>query len=118
MPDKRAKKLVCKYFKWWVHWLGLGYWDMTLVFSDKKVNQGDGYSRAGYCECQWKYLTATVTIYPKAIKHLSEYEIERVVIHELVHVLINEMREAGIDHEERVVTQLQKAFNWVKESNA
>ena len=28
--------------------------------------------------------------------------------------LVNEMREQGIDHEERVVTMLSKAFVWVR----
>ena len=33
---------------------------------------------------------------------------------ELCHALVNEMREQGIDHEERVVTMLSKAFMWVR----
>ena len=36
-------------------------------------------------------------------------DINYMVVHELLHVLVNEMREEGIDHEERVVTHLAKA---------
>ena len=60
--------------------------------------------------CQGIY----ITIYLKAIKHLDADGIERVVIHELMHVLVNEIREGELHHEERVATQLQKAFSWVK----
>jgi predicted SprT family Zn-dependent metalloprotease len=42
--------------------------------------------------------------------------IEKIVVHELMHVFLNEMREKGIDHEERVATMLSQAFLWVKES--
>ena len=45
---------------------------------------------------------------------LSKKEIEKVVVHELMHVFLNETREEGIDHEERVATQLQKAFFWIR----
>lgn len=114
MKTKRVKHLLTKYFKFWVHWLGLGFWDVTLSFSKEKVDRGNGSYRAGLCEVEWEYLTAHITIYPKAIRHLDDRGIEKVMLHELVHVLINEMREEGPDHEERVATQLQKAFSWVK----
>lgn len=114
MKNKRVKSLVRKYFKWWVHWLGLGYWHVTLCFSNETSPRDNGYFLAGSCDCDWRYQTATVTIHPKAIKHLDKAEIEKTVIHELIHVFLNEMREEGIDHEERTATQLQKAFSWVK----
>lgn len=34
----------------------------------------------------------------------------------LMHVFLNEMREEGIDHEERVATMLSKAFLWTREA--
>jgi len=47
------------------------------------------------------------------MKTMDGDEIERAVVHELCHILVNEMREDEIHHEERVVTGLQKAFMWV-----
>ena len=46
---------------------------------------------------------------------MSNEELERTVVHELVHALVNELREGGIDHEERVVTTLTKAVLWVRD---
>jgi hypothetical protein len=94
--------------------MGLGYWHVTVTMSKKNKPRENGGFLAGFCDCEWKYETAHITIYTKAIRHLSKEAIEEVVIHELVHVFLNEMREDGIDHEERVATQLQKAFSWVK----
>jgi len=39
-------------------------------------------------------------------------QIEMTIVHELCHALVNEMRKDGIDHEERTVTALTKAFLW------
>lgn len=117
MKIKRVKKLAEKSFRFWVHWLGLGFWDVKMGFSKEKVDMGNGNFRGGLCEVSWEYLSAYITIYPKAIKHLDEGEIEKVVLHELMHVLVNEMREDGQLHEERVATQLEKAFLWVKRRN-
>lgn len=111
MKPKQIKKLLRKNIAWWVHWTGLGYWHIGIVFKEKcKENP----YRCGYCEVNWKYLVSTVTFYIKPLKSQSPATIERVVIHELMHILLNEMRAKGIDHEERVATQLQKAFSWVK----
>ena len=115
MSEKRLKKLIRKYFRWWLHWTGLGYWNITLQISGEQKQSSDGGMLAGHCDCSWKYLTATITIYLPALEGCTPAQIEKVIIHELVHVLINEMREGDSDHEERVVTQLQKAFSWVKE---
>lgn len=46
---------------------------------------------------------------------MSDEEIEYVVVHELMHVFLNEMREQGQQHEERVATLLAKAFLWVRD---
>ena len=91
---------------------------MSLAFCSRIKKRPNNTWLAGYCDVEWKYLTARVTFYPKAMRHLTEREIEWAVIHELMHVFLNEMRvmstETGQDHEERVATQLQKAFWWVK----
>lgn len=60
-------------------------------------------------------MSAYITLYLPCLKDLSPQRLEEIVIHELVHILINEMRDyhKDPDHEERVVTGIQKAFSWV-----
>lgn len=60
----------------------------------------------------WKYGTADLHINLPAFKGRKQWKIDRIIVHELVHALVNEMRYEGIEHEERVVTSLTKAFFW------
>jgi len=114
MKTKQVKKLLRKYCKWWIHWMGLGYWDIHIYFKNNIKNRPGNRYLAGHTDAIWMYQTAQVEFYPKALLHCTKDEIEGVVIHELVHILTNELREDGTSHEERAVTQLQKAFSWVK----
>lgn len=114
MNEKKINKLIRKYCKWWTHWLGLGHWIMRIVYSGEAKSSSNGGDLDGEVVADWRYLTATITFYPANMKTLSKTAIERIVVHELVHILVNEMREDNVCHEERVVTQLQRAFVWVK----
>lgn len=120
MKEKQAKKLARKYFKWWSEWLGLRYGLIKLFFVDYiEEHEGDGVfiipDCAGKCHTDWRYQETQIEISIKKICQLDEEGIERVIVHELMHVFLNEMREEGIDHEERVATNLQKTFFWVRE---
>ena len=111
MTRAETKRLINKYFKWWMHWLGLGYQTIKLVYVD--YWEGDLDCDA-LCESSWRYMESTITFNLKNLQTFSEKEIEAVVVHEFMHVFLNEMRAKGIDHEERVASMLQKAFMWVK----
>jgi hypothetical protein len=52
------------------------------------------------------------------VLELSDEDLERCVVHELVHVFLNEARENGedwLDHEERVASTLAQAFIWLRD---
>lgn len=85
-----------------------------MQFSDDEPDGRTGDILLGEANVTWQYQTATITFYPKSMKDMAEDDIEKLVVHELMHVFLNEMREEGIDHEERVATMLAKAFLWVK----
>jgi predicted metallopeptidase len=112
LRTRQVKKLLRKYLDYWVHWTGLGYWDIRVIFKKGSKKRGKDEHLAGKCFVTWKYVRATIIFYPQAMKHLPKEEIEAVVIHELMHIFLNEM-DGTLDHEERVATQLQKAFSWV-----
>lgn len=79
---------------------------------------------AAECYVKWEYLTCRVSFYLPAIQRsfvedsLPESEIEerieRLVVHEYLHVLLNEMREdaplQNIHHEERVAETLARVL--------
>ena len=111
----KSKKRVTKYLKKWTYLLGLRWWQIYVCWSDDHDSfNRDGSTVVARTFSDWRYMTATVTFYLPAIKDKTDEELEMYVIHELCHVLVNEMREQGIDHEERVVTTLQKAFFWTR----
>lgn len=117
MKRKKILDIVRKHVTWWVKSTGLGYWDIKIQFGKDNPDSRTGDILVGEADVTWQYQMATITFYPKSMKNMSEDEIEKVVVHELMHVFLHEMHEEGIDHEERVATMLQKAFQWVKEAD-
>jgi hypothetical protein len=111
------RKTICRYFKIWTYRLGLRWWTVNVIYH--KGKEARKFFAAGEDEtvlartfADWRYSVANIHINLPAFRDMEDNEIERVVIHELCHVLVNEMREGEIHHEERVVTHLQKAFLW------
>lgn len=111
---KRERKLVRKYVKYWVHFMGLGYWDIAAVMKTEKLKKKGGGIICGRTWVEWKYCTAYIEFYINNMAGFSEQKVEEVVVHELTHVLLNEMQKKGIDHEERVATMMRKAMIWTK----
>lgn len=118
IPDAefdRCKKRVNAIAKKWVKPLGLGYWTTHLNFLVEIVRDS-GNAVGMVCDADWRYQEATITVNVRAVKDLTDGELEACFVHELMHIFLNEMRENGIEHEERVATQLQKAFLWAVEN--
>lgn len=116
MTFNQAKAIVRKYFKYWRNKLGLNHWDINIDYPEgKPAYAADGWLDFGSCSADWSHQNALIVFYLDALKNETEASIERTVIHELLHIIVNEMREKGIKHEERVVADLTNAFVWVKE---
>jgi len=121
---KKTKKLILKYFYLWQLRLGLKWWVIDLCFHrdpatiiERFSNPGDGEGvTLAMTTVRWQYLTATIEFNLPSWKGLSEKSIEHHILHELCHILVNEMREGEIHHEERVVTGLTDAFLWTEEN--
>lgn len=114
-------ELIKEAFNKWRVRLGLSWWDIELVIYDdpyeiiqrfRTIETGEMVPAT--VTAQWMYADAKVCINLPAFEFIEDADIERVICHELVHILVNEMREEDIHHEERVVTQLTKAFFWVE----
>lgn len=116
MKLKQIKKLCDT----WVYRLGLKWWEVTINYiSDaqeiiKMFRIAEDEIVVARTFADWRYATCNIYFNLPTLKSLSVRDVEKVIIHELCHVLINEMREGGIDHEERVVTTLTKAFLWTE----
>jgi hypothetical protein len=117
----------------WLECLGLKWWTVNLDYSrdGKDVNppreeNGATWDCAACASAQWQYMTATVTFNMPVLMDFSDEKLESTIIHELMHILVREMREwspedvsqeriaVGRNAEERVVTTLTKAFLWTR----
>ena len=108
-----TKKLINKYAKWWVGNTGLGYHRIVPKFVD---HWEGGLTCDALCSAHWEYLDHEITFNLTNMNIMSDEEIEITVVHELMHIFLNEMQSDDVDtkHEERVASMLQKAFMWVK----
>lgn len=107
-------------FGTWIERLGLGWWDIEVHYYDEPGEivrlfrqVDDGGIVPAFVDANWMYATAKISVNLPAFADMEPDAIERIVVHELMHILVNEMREGELHHEERVVTQLTKAIFWV-----
>ena len=106
---------------WWAGSLGLKWWKITSIFSREPLgHSAEGYKAGARCDAQWEYLLADITFAMPDLLGLTDEDLERVVVHELQHIFLNEMRHArgedGSAHEERVATMLTYAFLWLRDA--
>lgn len=102
----------------WIKPLGLRWWKIDCAWVRESHrwsrDEQDGHPIAE-CHADWKYGEATITFDLGRIELLDDDGLDTIVVHELMHIFLNEMREGGIEHEERVATTLQKAFLWLRD---
>jgi hypothetical protein len=114
----KEKKWVNKAIRTWTYRLGLRWWHVTFVVTANKklikdvLRTRKGKAVLGRTYADWKYRTATIYINVPALKGRTKRYIEQLVVHECMHVLVNEMRMGEIHHEERVATSLTEAIFW------
>jgi hypothetical protein len=107
--------------KWrWV--LGLNTWDIQWNYFRTFEPGTDPEASFTYimkAEMDWRYRNGMISVYTPALEDSTDSELERKVVHELLHFMVNELRDRGkendaLDHEERVVTDLAFAITQVK----
>lgn len=117
---RRLKALI----KRWHHRLGLAWWRVHYVYhrdSSEFASSDDGLvhnAAAATTLADWRYLEATISFNMQELAELDDEALEFVFVHELMHVLVAEMRadhegkrrHEHVDHEERVCTTLARAF--------
>lgn len=120
MTDKlqETKERIAELAKTWTQRLGLGWWRVDFIFRDDPQTILDNFGNdrdeitLARTYVSWMYAQAKVDINLPAWSELDDEEKERAIVHELIHILVNEMREGELHHEERVVTGLTKAIFW------
>jgi hypothetical protein len=110
---RKEKARINRFIYKWVTPLGLGWWKVDIDFCDgPPEDMGGGFEETARCHVRWPYRKAKVEFWLNSTMHLDDEALEEVVVHELCHILVNQMREKGIVHEEAVVAALSQAFLW------
>ncbi len=115
---KQLHALIRKYVKKWSEKLFLGLWRKEMrVVSHIPPDEGQDprWEIGATTRSNWHHLQADLEFSHYLLCDKDDKTVERMVIHELLHVLLNEMRESGLEHEERVVSHLEIAFEEIED---
>ena len=104
------KKRVTAAIRHWHQRLLLTNFDLHLEF-DRTGEQMLG-DACMMIHPNWKYMRAAIRINPRDTASLTDERLDWVVLHELGHLIVNEMTPAGDadDHEERICTMIANAI--------
>lgn len=119
MTDAEFKKQIdrIKSLHKWGRALGLGSWAIRHEYcrqADDLAHPEDADAVAT-CRADWRYLRATVGWNIWQLSALTDKELEKTYVHELMHVFLNELQKKGMDHEERVAETLAVAIIWCRD---
>ena len=112
----------------WQKPLGLRWWHISFYYHrdsaafHESCPDDISLESMAYTSASWAYLDAAVHFNLPLLTHSDDTELEEMVVHEYMHIIVHEMRagtrcdcEYDIRHEERVCTMLARAFVWTKE---
>ena len=121
MEKSTKEKLFSKYIKKWVTKTYLGWWHIDVLYYSgyefMKLDENYSIDSVAACVTNWKYLTAQIRVNSEKLEEQPEKDIEMFALHELMHIFLNEMREEGVEHEERVATILTHSFLCAEKTN-
>ena|ERR1700761_644051 len=109
VKDMRAvQKKIGPLVKKWIDKLWLNTWEVASEFQFEKDEQSLRCRAKAHVD--WQYMHGTITFYLPNLLDDKDGDLEKTIVHELGHFLVNEMREydeansESIHHEERVVS--------------
>ena len=112
-----VKRRVRAHIARWTPLLGLSEWDIDVQWKPGgEADSGSDFGTMLQVEAKWEYMSASIDVYCSAVRHADDDALEDFVVHELMHCIVNEMRECAteftdkdVKHEERVVSILTSA---------
>ncbi len=106
-PERRLRAL----FKKWTPKLGLTDWDIAIELAPPLPAVDSVVDTAADCHAIWEYERATIRFAEEYVETCDDSMLENHVVHELMHVMLNELRrEHKMPNEERTATRLTRAF--------
>ncbi len=100
----------------WRRWhgrLGMYGWDIRRDYHDGEFVAQDGEASGqalASTHVDWRYKHGSIAWNTALAAGMDDERLEYALVHEIMHVWLHEMRTEGLDHEERVATELAWAF--------
>lgn len=129
LVDRRVKAFTRKW-----HSSGLGWWRLQFSVvrsSEDMPTTGNKEEADPLWQCvasthvAWQYRDAKITVNADAAKEMKEERFESTLLHELGHVIVNELRSIAkpdgladnwLEHEEHVCTTIGQMLGWTYQS--
>jgi len=114
--SKKQRKRIRALADKWLQPLGLLWWGIEF----RHIKDRAGFKRDNGNEAlmivyaDWRYMKAVVEVNTEMMKDIDDDELELSFLHEMCHIILDEMDCPDKDHEERVATTMAHAFRWVR----
>lgn len=107
----------------WIPLLHLEPWHIDFILTRSHLREKEspmGFPTVAETISHWAYKSAVIEFFLPSLESEDEASFEHYFVHELMHVLLNEMQSWTLDrnHEESVATHLAKAFLTTYHSSA
>ena len=134
MNDAEFEKQSQRIQTLWDRWIlpvGLAAWKLNCVYvrNDFMMDGQPAPEALATASTKSEYMLATLSWNMPVVAEHDDRELERIFLHEVSHILVNEMRPSRNDtpldkvltgedawHEERVCTMIGNALLWTRES--
>ena len=128
--EQQSKRIQTLWDRWIVP-IGLAAWKLNCVYvrNDFTHDGQPAPNTLALASTQSEYMLSTLSWNMPVVAEHDDRELERIFLHEMCHILVNEMRPsrkqseenqalAGEDswHEERVCTMIGNALLWTREA--
>lgn len=85
---REQKDRVHRYLKKWIGPAGFGWWMIDCVWKRQKKDDNE-VTAAADTSAQWQYRQAVITFYLPMFEEMPDERVERLVVHELSHLLVS-----------------------------
>ena len=114
---KRVESMINKWFKP----MGMGWFDILFDWhrDERKEPTRNNIPAVADVECSWEYKRAKINWYLPVIQNIDDDELENMIVHEFVHILINSVDIEELPNEklEYATESVARALIWVKKSS-
>lgn len=122
--DAQVKRIAALH-ETWARPIGLSWWRIDYVYERAGIQQNDAQRQSGMLNIfevtsDWRYMNAKIWCNMPAILDLPDDRLEQCFVHELMHIMVNEMvvpdqSPEALAHEERVCQTLANGFIWMRD---